>query len=85
MELVLSTQDLEPLPKSQSAPFTFNNEGLLTSAYKQEIQSNFFQSNPKSVFGTKQRIKSHLYKYPLGIDVVLKLTIFVIAIVAVVN
>ncbi|MCO4822188.1 MAG: hypothetical protein KC469_08975 [Flavobacteriaceae bacterium] len=85
MELVVSTQDLEPLPKPQSAPFIFNNEGLLTSAYKEKIQSNFFQSNPKSIFGTKQRVKSQLYKSPIAIDVVLKLTVFVIAIVAVIN
>ncbi len=85
MELVLSTQDLEPLPKQNSVPFIFSNEGLLTSVYKEEIQSNFFQSSPKSVFGTRQRIKSHLYKYPIGIDVALKLTIFTIALVAIIN
>ena len=45
MELVLTQMDIEPLPKQKSEPFVFNNEGLLTSNYKEEIHNNFFHSN----------------------------------------
>ncbi|MCK0110403.1 hypothetical protein MWU58_13965 [Flavobacteriaceae bacterium S0825] len=83
MELVLSHQEFEPLPKKKREHFVFNNEGILSSAYKEEIKNNFFQSSPKSVFGVKQRIKSFQYQYTLGIDAVLKLSVFAIAIIAV--
>ena len=83
MELVLSHQEFEPLPKKKRESFVFNNEGILSSAYKEEIKNNFFQSDPKSVFGAKQRIKSFQYQYTSGIDAVLKLSVFAIAIITV--
>lgn len=83
MELVLSHQEFEPLPRQKRESFVFNNEGILSSAYKEEIKNNFFQSNPKSVFGVKQRIKSFQYQYTSGVDAILKLSVFVIAMVAV--
>ncbi len=83
MELVLSQQDIEPLPKQKSTPFIFNNEGILSSAYKEETRHNFFESNPKSVFGVKQRIKSFNYQYTSGVDAFLKLSVFAIAVIAV--
>lgn len=82
MELVLTRVDLDPLPKQKRETFTFKNEGLLTSNYKEEIQDNFFNSNPTSVFGIKQRIKSSQYQYLPSIDIILKLSVFAIAIVA---
>ena len=82
MELVLTQVDLEPLPKQKPEPFVFKNEGILTSSYKQEIQDNFFHSNPTSVFGVKQRIKSSQYQYSPSIGAVLKLSIFAIALIA---
>jgi len=82
MELVLTQMDIEPLPKQKSEPFVFNNEGLLTSNYKEEIHNNFFHSNPTSVFGVKQRIKSSQYQYTPSIDAILKLSVFAIAIIA---
>ena len=82
MELVLTQMDIEPLPKQKRETFTFKNEGLLTSNYKEEIQDNFFNSNPKSVFGIKQQIKSKRYQYSPSIDAILKLSVFAIAIIA---
>ena len=81
MELVLTTQDLEPLPKQKCDAQEFLNEGILTSSYKQEIKNNFFKSSPKSVFGIKQRIKSRQYRITSSIETILKLSVFVIAIV----
>ena len=83
MELVLSHQEFEPLPKQKIAPFIFNNEGILNSAYKKETQNNFFHSNPKSVFGAKQGIKSFQYEYTSGVGALLKLSVFAIAVIAV--
>lgn len=82
MELVLTQMDIEPLPKQKREAFVFNNEGLLTSNYKEEIHNNFFHSNPNSVFGIKQRIKSNQYQYLPSIEVILKLSVFAIAIIA---
>lgn len=83
MEIVLSHQEFEPLPKPKKEPFIFNNEGILSSAYKEKTKHNFFQSNPKSVFGVKQRIKSFQYQYTSGIDAFLKLSVFAIVVMAV--
>ena len=85
MELVLSHQEFEPLPKQKRESFVFNNEGILSSAYKEETRDNFFQSSPKSVFGAKQRIKSFQYQYTSGIGAILKISVFAIALIAVFN
>lgn len=82
MELVLTQVDIEPLPKQKIEAFKFSNEGLLTSNYKEGIQNNFFHSNPTSVFGIKQRVKSKQYQYIPTVETILKLSVFVIAIVA---
>jgi hypothetical protein len=81
MELVLTQVDFEPLPKQEPEPFIFKNEGLLTSNYKKEIQDNFFHSNANSVFGIKQKIRSKQYQYSSSIDAILKLSVFIIAII----
>jgi len=85
MELVLTQQDIEPLPKQKKEVFTFKNEGILSSTYKQETCENFFHSHPKSIFGIKQRIKSKQYQLTSSIDTILKLSVFVIAMVIVMN
>jgi hypothetical protein len=85
MELVLTHQSqntrVKPLPKQKRELFVFKNEGLLTSSYKAEIQDNFFHSNPTSVFGIKQHIKSEQYQRTLSIETILKLSVFAIAII----
>jgi len=85
MELVLTQQELEPLPKQKRETFVFKNEGLLTSSYKKGIRNNFFHSSPKSVFGIKQRIKSKQYQFTSSIETILKLSVFVIAMVVALN
>ena len=85
MELVISHQEFAPLPRQKREPFVFKNEGLLTSNYKEEIQDNFFNSNPESVFGAKQRIKNFQYQYTSGIDAILKISVFAIALIVAFN
>lgn len=79
MELALVQQDIEPLPIRDIETFIFKNEGLLNSNYKVETKENFFHSNPKSIFGIKQRVKSRQYQFTSSIATILKLSIFVIA------
>lgn len=78
MELVLEHQYIEPLPKPKIKPFVFCHEGLLNSNYKQETKDNFFHSNPKSIFGIKQGLKSKQYQSTSSIETILKLSVFVI-------
>ena len=83
MELVLIKQELEPLPRQKQVPFVFKNEGLLSSTYKERTRNNFFHSNPQSVFGIKQKVKSKQYQFTSSIDTILKLSVFIIAMVVV--
>ena len=77
MEALVLQQDFEPLPKHPKVSLVFKNEGLLSSAYKQETSDNFFQSNPQSIFGIKQRIKSMQYQSTSNVAAVVKLSVFV--------
>ena len=78
MELVLTHQDIEPLPKQKREQFIFKNEGLLSSTYKKETCDNFFHSNPKSIFGIKQSVKSKRYQFTSHVDTILKLSVFAV-------
>jgi len=79
MELTLTQNYIEPLPKRKRESFIFKNEGLLISNYKEETSKNFFHSNPKSIYGVKQSVKQKQYQLTSSIDTVLKLSVFVIA------
>jgi hypothetical protein len=81
MELVLTHQNIEPLPKQKKESFIFKNEGLLSSAYKQETCNNFFHSNPKSIYGIKQSVRSEQYQFTPSIETLLKFLVFAIVLV----
>ena len=85
MELVLTQSAFEPLPRRKREIFEFKNEGLLTSTYKEKTRNNFFYSNPDSIYGTKQRIKSWQYGITSNIDTILKLSVFVILLAVALN
>jgi hypothetical protein len=76
MEFVLTSQDLEPLPK----PSYISTEGLLNSNYKCIVNDTLKNSNPHTIFGIKQRIKSRQYQKTIGIETILKLSVFTVAI-----
>ncbi|TXG38684.1 hypothetical protein [Seonamhaeicola maritimus] len=63
MQTVLTEQDFEP-------------EGILNSSYKRLVKSNFYNKNSRSIFGIKQRIKSHRYQFTSGIATALKVCAF---------
>ena len=58
MELVVIHEDIDLLPRRDKQRFVFMNEGILRSAYKEETKANFFHSNPRSIYGTKQHVRS---------------------------
>lgn len=80
MEALKLQQDIEPLPKQPKIILIFKNEGLLSSTYKQETSNNYFESNPLSIFGIKQRIKSMQYQSTSNVATILKLSVFAIVI-----
>lgn len=80
MELVLN-QKLETVPEPiEVSHFTTN--GLLNSNYKSIVKENFSKSTTKSVFGIRQRIKSSQLCKVNHTAVILKLSVFAIALIA---
>ena len=78
MELLV-TQDLEPLPFSNSENEFKRPEGLLNSTYKSVAKCSVKHLNSNSIFGIKQRVKSRQYHFTSGIATLLKVSVFVIA------
>lgn len=78
MELLVNTFETEPLPEPRET-FVYANEPLLNSSYKAAVQENFINSSKPSVFGMRQRLKFKQHNSVNTIGVVLKLSVFVIA------
>ena len=78
MEALVLRKEIEPLPIQKEASFVSDYEGFLNSNYKQVVKKNFFHSNPKSIFGIKQRVKSRQYQHNSAVGALLKLSVFVI-------
>ena len=76
MVLVVLQEDIEPLPRRRKQRPAFNNEGILSSVYKEETKANYFNSNPQSIFAAKQRVKHRLYDYGIGAESLIKFTVF---------
>lgn len=79
MELVLTNVDLDPLPKTKVVPEITSTEGLLNSNYKQVVKCNFKNGRSQSIFGIRQRIKTTRSLFTPSIDVILKVSVFAIA------
>ena len=58
MELVLTTQDLDPLPSDVKCEFEPSNQGILNTSYKRIARANLLSSNPESVSSVRKRIRS---------------------------
>ncbi|MDO6595295.1 hypothetical protein Q4512_00120 [Oceanihabitans sp. 2_MG-2023] len=78
MELVFTTQDLEPLPKLENDIVT-QPLGFLNSNYQKIVKSNFERANANSIFGIKQRLKSRQFNTTCSIETVLKVSLFFVA------
>jgi len=81
MELVLN-QKLESVPEPIAVSH-YTTNGLLNSNYKSIVKHNFSKSTTKSVFGIRQRIKSSQLNMVNHVGVVLKISVFAIALVAI--
>lgn len=81
MELVLN-QELESVPEPIAVSH-YTTKGLLTSNYKSIVKHNFSESTTKSVFGIRQRIKSSQLGKVDHVAAILKLSVFVIALIAI--
>ncbi|WP_296380867.1 hypothetical protein [Winogradskyella sp.] len=80
MELAVN-HELEFVPEPiKGTHFTTN--GLLNSNYKSVVKKNFSKSTTKSVFGIRQRLKSSQLNMVNHTAVILKLSVFAIALVA---
>ncbi|MCD2257609.1 hypothetical protein [Psychroserpens luteolus] len=77
MELVLTSEKLEPSPKRRLKTEFVRPEGLLNSNYKSVVKCNLSNSKSTSIFGIKQRVKSRQYQFTSSIDTLLKLSVFV--------
>lgn len=75
MELVLTIEDLEPLPKQQE-DLIVKPLGFLNSEYKNVVNESLNNTSSKSIFGIKQHIKSKQYQFTSSIETVLKVSTF---------
>lgn len=78
MELVLTSQKLEPSPEPRLKVKFVRPEGLLNSNYKSIVKCNLHNTNSSSIFGIKQRIKGRQYQFTSSIETLLKLSVFAI-------
>lgn len=81
MELLVTTEDLEPLP-SQEISVHNKPMGLLTSSYKNVVSSNYKNLNHQSLFGKRQAIKNCFYNSNCAAEVTLKVSLFLIVFLA---
>ncbi|MCF7560968.1 hypothetical protein L3X39_10005 [Sabulilitoribacter multivorans] len=84
MELVLTKEDLEPLPK-QKEDLISEPSGFLNSYYKNIVSENYKKLNTTSIFAFKQRIKRKCYTRNCMAETTLKLSIFLVAILLIFN
>lgn len=83
MELVLTTQEFESLPEPIGFSEITKPEGILNSNYKQIVKDNYSRTTTRSLFGIRQRVKRRRYQMSPSIDTILKLSVFVIVLVAI--
>lgn len=84
MELVLSSENVEPLP-SQKEDLIIKPSNFLNSSYKNIVKQNYMKQNSSSVFGIRQRVKSHYFSSPSITETTLKLSLFLTLILLIFN
>ncbi|WP_369997380.1 hypothetical protein [Winogradskyella sp.] len=80
MELVLN-QKLETVPEPIVVSH-FTTNGILNSNYKSIVKNNFSKSTTTSIFEIRQRIKSSQFNMVNHTGVILKLSVFTTALIA---
>lgn len=79
MELHQSNLDLEPLPVYSNQPTHNKPLGILNSNYQRIVSFSYKKSNPSSLFGMKQDIKSKQFSTCCSVATILKVSLFVLA------
>jgi len=80
MELVVNQKLVIESEPTQLSHFT--TQGLLNSNYKSIVKQNYSKSTTRSVFGIRQRLKSSQLNMVNHTAVILKLSVFAIALIA---
>ncbi|SEQ06235.1 hypothetical protein SAMN05421824_1059 [Hyunsoonleella jejuensis] len=83
MELVLNSGKLESvslLEEDLSKPL-----GFLNSQYKSAVEDSLRDTSSRSIFGLRRRIKNSRYNFVSGMEIALKLSVFLVAIIAIFN
>jgi hypothetical protein len=84
MELVLTTEDFEPLPK-QNEDLICEPSGFLNSYYKSIVNENYKKQKPTSIFALKQRIRSKCHTTNCIAATTLRLSVFLTVILLIFN
>jgi len=79
MELALTIEDLESLPKQQE-DFIVKPLGFLNSKYKNIVNESLNNASSNSIYGIRQCIKSSQYQFTSAIETVLKVSVFTVLI-----
>ncbi|WP_303317056.1 hypothetical protein Q4Q34_02840 [Flavivirga abyssicola] len=83
MELLLTEQDLEPLPEPKGYVQHAEPEGILNSNYKKLVTKNLSNITSQSLFGIKQRLKSSRCRFTSGAETILKVSAYTTIIIAI--
>ncbi|GAA4268183.1 hypothetical protein [Hyunsoonleella aestuarii] len=75
MELVLSSENVEPLPR-QKEDLIVKPSNFLNSSYKNVVESNYSKMNSNSLFGIRQSVKSHFFVSSSVAATAIKLSVF---------
>ena len=79
MELVLTNQEIEPLPISKQEIIHNKPMGFLTSNYKSCATIDRLNYSKQSLFDKRQTIKSQFYNTESTVDFSLKIILFLTA------
>ena len=79
MRSIVLTKEIDPLPIQKDVPVIETYEGILNSEFKKVAKTNFFDSEPNTIFATRQRLKSYQYRFTSDAETIVKLSVFAIA------
>lgn len=83
MELVINSSKLNEASEQEN-PFEGPSD-FLNSNYKTVVKQSINNASSKSIFGLRRRIKNSRYNFVSGMEVALKVSVFLVAIIAIFN
>lgn len=79
MTTTIQTQPISVPVEPIETYSNFENRGMLTSRYKEEIKENFSNTESQSLFNLKRRVRTNQHRFSPTAGVVLKVSVFVLA------